>query len=547
MTTRAQAGKFLPNPKYADNLTATVTDTAISPIPRSVRSALQDPCWLSAMQVEYRALMENATWRLVPRPPGVNVVTGKWLFRHKFKADGSLERYKARWVLRGFSQRPGVDFDETFSSVVKAATIRVVLTIAATRNWPVHQMDVNNAFLHGRLAERVYCQQPAGFVDAHHPEHVCLLDKSLYGLKQALRAWFARFAAFAHQLGFVSSRADPSLFVLHSSTGDAYLLLYVDDIVLTASSTALLQQLQRQLSSEFSMKDLGSLHYFLGIAVTRTAHGFFLSQQKYAEELLERANMTSCKPLPTPVDTHGKLSAVDGAPVPDPIEYRSIVGALQYMCMTRPDIAYAVQQCCLVMHGPRAPHLALAKRVLRYLRGTTSHGLHLQRAPSLDLVAYSDADWAGCPDTHRSTSGYTVYLGDSLISWSSKRQATVSRSSAEAEYRAVANAVAECCWVRQLLAELFIPMPKASVLFCDNISSVYMSSNPVHHRRTKHIELDIHFVREQVALGKFRVLHVPTKQQFADVLTKGLPTTAFQDFRSSLCIRPPDASTAAGC
>ena len=221
------------------------------------------------------------------------------------------------------------------------------------------------------------CHQPAGFVDAAKPDHVCRLSKSLYVLKQAPRAWFLRFAGFLATLGFVATRSDSSLFTLARGNDAAYLLLYVDDIVLTASSTTLLQHLQSQLSGEFSMKDLGPLHYFLGIAITRTAHGFFLSQQKYAEELVERANMSSYKPLPTHVDTHDKLSAVDGAPVPDPTEYRSIVGALQYMCMTRPDIAYAVQQCCPVMHDPRAPHLALAKRVLSYLRGTTSHGLHL--------------------------------------------------------------------------------------------------------------------------------------------------------------------------
>nr|XP_020149609.1 uncharacterized mitochondrial protein AtMg00810-like [Aegilops tauschii subsp. strangulata] len=444
------------------------------------------------MQVEYAALMQNRTWSLVPRPRGANIVTGKWLFRHKFKADGSLERYKAKWVVRGFSQRPGVDFDETFSPVVKAATIRVVLSVAAAHNWPVHQMD-----------------QPVGFVDASHPDHVCLLDKSLYGLKQAPRAWFARFAAFVRTIGFRDCRSDPSLFVLQSGDGAAYLLLYVDDIVLAASSSTLLHRLQQQLSAEFSMKDLGPLHYFMGIAVTRDARGFFLSQRGYAEELLERANMVECKPVSTPVDTHSKLSATDGSPVTDASEYHSLVGALQYLMMTRPDIAYVVQQCCLVMHDPRAAHLALVKRVLRYLRGTTDHGLHLHRSPSLDLVAYSDADWAGCHDTRRSTSGYAVFLGDSLVSWSSKRQATVSRSSAEAEYRAIANAVAECCWLRQLLGELRIPLPK-------------------------------------VALGEFCVLHVPTKQQFADVLTKGLPTPAFQD-RSSLCIRPPDAAAAAGC
>ncbi|XP_037474714.1 uncharacterized protein LOC119352077 [Triticum dicoccoides] len=271
------------------------------------------------------------------------------------------------------------------------------------------------------------------------------------------------------------------------------------------------------------MKDLGPLHYFLGIAVTRTADGFFLSQSKYADELLERANMQGCKPAPTPVDTRAKLSASDGALISDASEYRNIVGALQYMTMTRPDITYAVQQCCLVMHDLRDVHRAPAKRILHYLCDTSSHGLHLRRSGSLDLVAYSDADWAGCPDTCRSTSGYAVYLDDSLVSWSSKRQATVSRSSAEAEYCAVANAVAESCWIRQLLGELVVPLPRASVIFCDNISSVYMAANPVHHRRTKHIELDIHFVREKVALGELRVLHVPTSNSSPTCSPKDCP------------------------
>lgn len=198
--------------------------------------------------------------------------------------------------------------------------------------------------------------------------------------------------------------------------GLAYLLLYVDDIVLTASSSRLLHHIQQRLFAEFLMKDLGSLHYFLGISVTRSSSGFFLSQRQYAEELLDRANMVECKPSPTPVDTRAKLSASDAAPVTDPSEYMSLVGALQYLTMTRPDLAYAVQQACLHMHDPRDQHLALVKCILRYLRGTTSHGLHLHRSHVLDLVAYSDADWEGYPDTRRSTSGYTIFLGDALIS-----------------------------------------------------------------------------------------------------------------------------------
>lgn len=239
--------------------------------------------------------------------------------------------------------------------------------------------------------------------------------------------------------------------------------------------------------------------------------------------------MTSCKPVGTPMDAKGKLSA-EGDAIDDAKSYRSLVGALQYLTVTHPDIAFAVQQTCLFMHDPRAPHLALLKRILRYVRGTTSHGLLLRASTELNITAYSDADWAGCPDTRRSTSGFCVFLGDSLVSWSSKRQPTVSRSSAEAEYRAVANAAAECIWLRQLLGELHCAVSKATVAYCDNISAVYMSSNPVHHKRTKHIELDIHFVRERVQVGELRVLHVPTGSHYADIMTKGLSSSTFEEF-----------------
>jgi hypothetical protein len=198
------------------------------------------------------------------------------------------------------------------------------------------------------------------------------------------------------------------------------------------------------------------------------------------------------------------------------------------------------------MHDPWEPHLALIKRVLRYVKGTLDIGLHIGTSSPTLITTYSDADWAGCPDSRRSTSGFCVYLGDNLVSWSSKRQTTVSRSSAEAEYRAVAHAVAECCWFRQLLPELHLSIPSATVVYCDNVSAVYMTSNPVHHRRTKHIEIDIHFVREKVSLGQVRVLHVPSSHQFADIMTKGLPVQLFTDFRSSLCVRDPPTATAGG-
>ncbi|GJZ45130.1 ribonuclease H-like domain-containing protein [Tanacetum coccineum] len=395
----------------------------------------------------------------------------------------------------------GVDVDETFSPVVKPGTIRTVLSLATSRHWPVHQLDVKNAFLHGDLSETVYMHQPPGFRDPAHPD---------YGMDTA------------------------------------YLLLYVDDIVLTASSQDLLQRIIRSLHTEFAMTDLGSLNYFLGISVTRDSSGMFLSQAKYALEVLERAGMVHCNPSRTPVDTESKLG-ITGDVVSDPTLYRSLAGSLQYLTFTRPDISYAVQQVCLHMHDPREPHFSALKRILRYVRGTLDYGLQLFSSSTTDLVAYSDADWAGCPTTRRSTSGYCVFLGNNLLSWSSKRQPTLSRSSAEAEYRGVANAVAETCWLRNLLCKLHTPLSSAMLVYCDNVSAVYMSCNPVQHQCTKHIEIDIHFVRDLVTSGQVRVLHVPSRYQFADIFTKGLPSSLFEEFRSSLSVRRSLAPTAGEC
>ncbi|XP_071694424.1 uncharacterized mitochondrial protein AtMg00810-like [Rutidosis leptorrhynchoides] len=292
------------------------------------------------------------------------------------------------------------------------------------------------------------------------------------------------------------------------------------------------------------MKDLGPLHSFLGISVVRTSHGLFLTQQAYANVIITRSGLTKCNPVSTPVDTIGKISSKKGRPYANITQYRSLAGELQYLTFTLPDISYAVQQVCLHMHDPKEVHMDALKRIIRYIKGTSEVGIYITKSTSTDLLAYTDADWGGCPDTRRSTSGYCVYYGDNLISWSSKRQSTLSRSSTEAEYRGVANVVVESCWLRNLLLELHCPTSKATLVYCDNISAIYLSGNPVQHQRTKHVEIDIHFVREKVAKGQVRVLHVPTRYQIADIFTKVLPRLLFTDFRSSLRIGKLDASTA---
>ncbi|GJV84473.1 ribonuclease H-like domain-containing protein [Tanacetum coccineum] len=364
-------------------------------------------------------------------------------------------------VANGRSQQQGIDCDETFSLAVKPATIRTVLSLAVSRQWHIHQLDVKNAFLHGHLKETIYMHQPSGFTYSAHSDYVCLLQKSLYGLKQAPRAWFQRFSSYVIQAGFYHSKTDSSLFIFHKGPDTAYLLLFVDDIILTASSTSLLQRIISLLHAEFAMTDLGPLNYFLGVSATHTTSGIFLSQTKYATEILEQAQMLNCNPCRTPIDTEKKLGP-EGSPVTDPTLYRSLVGSLQYL-----TLSYAVQQLCLYMHDPREPHLNAMKRVLRYLRGTTDLGLQLFQSTTSQLIAYSDADWASCPATRRSTSGYCVFLGDNLLTWSSKRQDTLSRSSAEAEYRGFTNAVAETSWIRNLLRELhthFLQRPWSTVI-----------------------------------------------------------------------------------
>ncbi|GKD81814.1 ribonuclease H-like domain-containing protein, partial [Tanacetum coccineum] len=303
MVTRYRVGSNHPTQCFTLNM------STISPIPKSYTHAFNDPNWFRAMLDEYNVLIKNNTWILVPHPPDVNIVRSMWLFRHKYNVDGSLNRYKAGLVANGSTQL----------------------------------LDVKNAFLHGSLSETVYMYQPPGFRDPQNPDHVCLLQRSLYGLKQAPQAWFQRFAAYAARVGFHHSRCDSSLFIYRQGTDTAYLLLYVDDIVLTASSTTFLQRVITSLHAEFSMTDLRPLNYFLGVFVTRNTSGMFLSQQKYATEVLDRVGMLTCNPCRTPVDTDSKLVA-DDDPVSDPTIYRSLAGALQYLTFTRPDISYDVQQ-----------------------------------------------------------------------------------------------------------------------------------------------------------------------------------------------------------
>jgi histone deacetylase 1/2 len=447
-------------------------------------------------------------------------------------------------VAKGFLQTAGFDFTETFSPVIKPVTIRIILTLAVTYKWPVQQIDVNNAFLNGVLQEEVYTAQPSGF-EVSDKSLVCRLHKSLYGLKQAPRAWYDCLTHALLQLGFVKSKCDPSLFIHTQKGTSTYVLIYVDDILITGSSSHLINDLIDKLHAQFALKRLGQVDYFLGIEVHHLPSGaLLLNQSKYIRDLLCKADMEDSNPIGSPMVNSCRLSKFGTDSLLDPSLYRSVVGALQYATLTRPDIAFSVNKVCQFMAQPLESHWKAVKRILRYLKGTLTHGLLINPAsasPPFSLRAYSDADWATDQDDRRSISDSCIYFGPNLVSWASKKQPLVARSSTEAEYRSMANTTSELLWIQSLLRELQVPFYTPTLL-CDNLSAVSLAHNPVLHSKTKHLELDIHFAREKVLSKQIHVLHVPACDQLADPLTKPLSPANYANICSKLkvfSLKPP--------
>jgi len=484
---------------------------------------------------EIQALHANRTWTLVSFHPSMNVVGSRLVYKIKRRSNGSIERYKAHLVTRDFTQQEGIDYSETFSPIIKQATVRLLFSIVVSCDWKIHQLDIHNAFLNGVLDEEVYMKQPPGCVDSALPSHVCRLHKSLFGLKQAPRAWYTRLNDFLLSIGFHASKVDTSLFIFSIGVDIFYLLVYVDDILLTGSNSLLLQRLVQLLSSEFKLRNLGSVHYFLGIEVTPTGIGLMLRQHKYTLDILTRAGMLSYKPVDTPIST-SKATVL-----PDPLFsnatcFRQIIGALQYLTFTRPDICFAVNRVCQFMHAPTYSHCAAVKHILRYLKGTTSHGLHITRSSSFALHGFTNADWADSVDDRKSTSGYLVFFDQTPISWKLGKQRTP--ISTEVEYKALVDGTAEVIWFQYLLTDRRIPSISAPIIWCDNLGATYLSTNPVFHARTEHVEVDYHFVRDRVVNKEIQIRFISSQDQLAVVFTKPLPTALFTAFRFKLQVDP---------
>ena len=510
--------------------------------PRNYKEAMSHVGWRDAMQTEITALERNETWDMAPLPPGKKSLGSKWVYKIKYHASGKVEHLKARLVVFGNHQVEGIDYHETFAPVAKMVTVRAFLAVAAAKNWELHQMDVHNASLHGDLAEEVYMKSPTGF-PSPSPGLVCRLKKSLYGLRQAPHCWFAKLAASLKRYGFQQSYSDYSLFTLTQGSLQLNVLVYVDDLIISGTHSSALASFKQYLGDCFHMKDLGPLKYFLGVEVARSPEGIFLCQRKYALDIIADSGLLGARPASFPMEQNHTLALATGALLEDPVQYRRLVGRLIYLSFTRPDLAYTVHILAQFMQAPRIEHWSAALRTVHYLKGSPGQGSLLSGACDLHLTGWCDSDWASCPMTRRSITGWLIFLGHSPISWKTKKQHTVSRSSAEAEYRSMATTTAELTWLKALLMSLGIAHPRDMTLFCDSQSSLHIAQNPVFHEHTKHIEVDCHYVRDAIQNGTLATYHVSTTEQLADIFTKALGKRQFLYLLGKLGICNPHAPT----
>ncbi|XP_024029725.1 uncharacterized protein LOC112094033 [Morus notabilis] len=366
----------------------------------------------------------------------------------------------------------------------------------------------------------------------HSGKLVCKLQKSIYGFKQASRQWYSKFSHSLLQFGFTQSKADYSLFTKGTGSSFLALLVYVDDIIITGPSKSNIDSLKQFLHSQFKLKDLGSLRYFLGLEIAWSSTGIVLSQCHYTS-----TGFLACNPASVPMDPCTRLTATDGPELPDASSYRRLIRRLLYLTLSRPDITFAVHKLSQFLAQPRVPHLHAAHHLLRYLKTSPGQGLFFSASSLLQLKGFSDADWGSCVETRCSVTGYCVFLGDSLVSWKAKRQPTISRSSAEAEYRAMAAATSELVWLKQLLQDFGVSLHAPMLLFCDNQAAVHIASNPTFHERTKHIEIDCHFVRDKVTDGFIKLMHVRSNLQLADIFTKPLPSALLFSHLSKMAVK----------
>ncbi|KAG7599393.1 Zinc finger CCHC-type [Arabidopsis suecica] len=506
--------------------------------PKNFAEAKTSKEWILACEEEINSIEKFKVWDLVDLPLGVKPIGLKWVFKLKRNSDGSINKYKARLVAKGYVQQYGVDFEEVFAHVARIETIRLLIKLAASHGWEIHHLDVKTAFLHGELKENVYVYQLEGFEREESRNRVYKLNKALYGLRQAPRAWNNKLNHILLELQFVKCSKEPTVYRREVKEHVLIIAVYVDDIFVTGTSLDIINEFKTEMSLRFDMSDLGKLSYYLGIEVIQHVEEITLNQTRYALKILEEAGMKDCNMVHTPMETGLKLSKCENEKEVDATIFRKNVGCFRYLLHTRPDLSNCVGILSRYMQSPRETHAVAMKQCLRYLKGTTTLGLVYNRCESIPkIVGYSDSSHNVDPDDGRSTAGYVFYLGDSPISWRSQKQETVAMSSCEAEFMGGTEAAKQAIWLQDILSEITGNVCEKVMIKIDNRSAIALTRNPVFHGRSKHIHRRYHFIRECVENGLIEVEHVPGNEQRADILTKALGRIKFKEIRDLIGVQ----------
>ena len=517
--------------------------------PQTYHQAMKGPhseSWSRSMDNEHNSLLENETWTLViteDMEPNHTALSGKWVYKLKRDVNGNITRYKSRWVVKGYLQQYGVDFEQTYASVVKPMAFRLLFALAAHHDLDIEQLDVVTAFLYGVIAQLIYVQMPKGYEKAGM---ICKLNKALYGLKQSPRLWYERLSEFLlTKLGLSKLHADHSIFSSSAGIRGPIVTSFVDDLnIIGPKGSPMISEVKKQLNIAFKMVDMGSISHYLGLNVERNRDNrtIKLSQSSYIEKVLEKFHMQNAKTTTTPMKEGSLFRNESQASESDIKQYQAIVGSIMFaMIETSPDIAYATTVVSRHAKNPGKSHMEAAKQILRYLSATKDRGITFDGG-DLSIQGYSDSDWAGDKEDRKSTSGYVFMLNNGPISWALKRQKTVALSSTEAEYMALILAAKETIWIRLLMTELSLMQDDATptvnvleregaiALKGDKQSAIALANNPVLHSRTKHIDIQHHFIRNEVTEGRIDLTYVSTEHMVADGLTKPLTHVKFFSF-----------------
>lgn len=521
--------------------------------PRTYRQAMQSPYsqqLKEACMKEMENFKQKGVWDIVDRPTDSPVVGGRWHFNSKINVDGSIAKFKARYVAKGFTQTEGVDYTDTFAATGRLTSLRALIAIAANRGWQIHAMDAIAAFLNSVLKETIFMELPDGHFEKEKAEgKVARLRKAVYGLKQLARCWSDEVKAKFIAIGLKQNHFDPCLWYRKKGAKESLIYLHVDDMAISGNE---IEEIKDTLKLQWSMDDLGIARTIVGIEVKKLVDGSYsISQKHMIENILEKFNMKDCRPASTPFPGGTKTERASDEDLRQfqrlNLPYRSLIGSLMYISVsTRPDITYSVGVLSQHLERPSLSTWNLALHVLRYLRGTTDleirynkggeiiEGNHSWSYPE----CYVDSDWAGDKSSRRSTTGYLFSLNGAAISWRSRLQPTVALSSTEAEYRAATEAGQEVVRLRGLLQSINISQSDSTPLYCDNKGATDLAVKQIYHARTKHVEVQHHWIREKVSEGIIKLIHIPSDLMKADLLTKALHPSLFLKFRQMSGLLP---------